>query len=114
MQKSQMEKGLHELKAGTASEMKQCFGSEADLLRALRRGTDLHDVVPAVLDTLRHDPLASAGYFRGDMLRALIELPSAFWRDKPVLFQRYQTVVRAGAIARRKLPSAERMAFWTK
>jgi hypothetical protein len=84
-----------------------------DLLTALQRRTKLSETVPAVLDVLEHDPLASAGYFRGDLLRALIDLPPEFWRHNHISFQRYQAVVRAGAIARRSLPSAERMAFWT-
>jgi hypothetical protein len=93
--------------------MKQCIGSEAELLSALRRHEDLGDVVPVVLDALERDPLASAGRFRGDLLRALIDLPAEFWRHDHGLFRRYQAVLRAGAIARRSLPSSERMAFWT-
>ncbi len=93
--------------------MKLCTGTESDLLRALQSRADLSDVVPVVLDVLECDPLASAGYFRGDLLRALIDLPADFWRRERVSFQRYQAAVRAGAIARRALPSAERMAFWT-
>ena len=109
-----MRTGLEEARAVAASEMKQCIGSDADLLRSLHHGTELYDVVPVVLEILERDPLASAGCFRGDLLRAVIELPSHFWRHEPALFRRYQAVVRAGAIARRELPSAERMAFWTK
>ncbi len=108
-----MDTGLNEVKVVTANKMEQRTGSDADLLHALDSGTALHDVVPMVLDVLERDPLASAGYFRGDMLRALIELPSDFWRHEPSLFKLYQAVVRAGAIARRALPTAERMAFWT-
>jgi hypothetical protein len=93
--------------------MKQCIGSETDLLNALRRQSDLNDVVPAVLDVLERDPLTSAGYFRGDLLRALIDLPAEFWRRDHGSFRRYQAALRAGAIARRSLPSSERMAFWT-
>lgn len=93
--------------------MKLAIGSEADLFIALQRRVDLSDVVPVVLDVLECDPLASAGYFLGDLLRALIDLPADFWRRDCVSFARYQAAVRAGAIARRSLPSAERMAFWT-
>lgn len=94
-------------------EMKQCIGSDTELLWALQRGTELREIVPIVLDVLERDPLASAGFFRGDLLRALIGLPAEFWRREPVSFHRYQAAVRAGAIARLSLPSAERMAFWT-
>ncbi|MEO6864457.1 MAG: contact-dependent growth inhibition system immunity protein [Gemmatimonadaceae bacterium] len=105
--------GFTEQKTARVEEMKLCIGSESDLLRALQSGTDPGDVVPVVLDVLECDPLASAGYFRGDLLRALIDLPANFWRRDRVSFARYQAAVRAGAIARRGLPSAERMAFWT-
>jgi contact-dependent growth inhibition (CDI) system CdiI-like immunity protein len=94
--------------------MKHRTGSEADLLGALQRRADLNKVVPLVLDALECDPLASAGCFRGDLLRALIDLPPEFWRQDTGSFRRYQEAVRAGAIARRNLPSAERMAFWTE
>lgn len=93
--------------------MKQCIGSDADLLIALRDGTELHDVVPMVLEVLERDPLASAGNFRGDLLRALIELPPEVWHRDPASFLRYKSAVRAGAVARLSLPRAERMAFWT-
>ena len=99
--------------AGSNREMKHCVESEAELFAALRCHDELGDVVPTVLDMLERDPLASAGYFRGDLLRALIDLPAEFWGQDQRSFQRYQAVLRAGAIARRSLPSAERMAFWT-
>jgi hypothetical protein len=98
---------------GTIRQMNQCIENDADLLDALHRGTDLHEVVPMVLDVIERDPLASAGSFRGDLLRALIDLPAEFWRRDHISFQRYQAAVRAGAIARQSLPSAERMEFWT-
>lgn len=97
--------------------MKLCFENDTDLraaLQHLRQRVDLGEVVPLVLDVLERDPLASAGSFRGDLLRALIDLPATFWQCDRDLFKRYQTAVRAGAIARRSLPSAERMEFWTR
>jgi len=100
-------------KVVTAGQMKQCIESNADLLKALHYRAELHTVVPMVLDAIEDDPLASAGSFRGDLLRALIELPATFWHDDPESFQRYKAAVRAGAIARLELPRAERMAFWT-
>ena len=71
-------------------------------------------MVPLVLGILDDDPLATAGYFRGDLLRAVIDLPSEFWRREQVSFRRYQQVVRVGALARRALTSSERMRFWTE
>lgn len=93
--------------------MKLCIDNDTELFAALQRRAELSEVVPLVLDVLERDPLASAGCFRGDLLRALIDLPAEFWRRDRVLFQRYQAAVRAGAIARRSLPSTERMDFWT-
>ena len=90
-----------------------CLPPEADLFRALLLRADLDQVVPSVIERLERDPLASAGYFHGDLLRALIELPADFWRKRVELFSRYQTVVRAGAVARRSLPATERLEFWT-
>jgi contact-dependent growth inhibition (CDI) system CdiI-like immunity protein len=93
--------------------MTDCTGSEVKLFRALQRRTDLDQVVPAALDVLERDPLVSASRFRGDLLRALIDLPAGFWHRDCASFARYQTVLRAAARARRELPAAERMAFWS-
>ncbi|MEO7218823.1 MAG: contact-dependent growth inhibition system immunity protein [Gemmatimonadaceae bacterium] len=93
--------------------MKQLIENEIELYAALRTCAELGTAVPAALDVLERDPLASAGYFRGDLLRALIDLPPDFWRRNRELFRRYQGAVRAGAIARRSLPSGERMEFWS-
>jgi len=68
--------------------------------------------VPQALLILERDPLASAGYFAGDLLRRLMELPPAFWGRQPVLYQRYREVVRAAAGARRRMPVSVRRAFW--
>lgn len=108
-----MNRERHAVTPRKVTEMSRTIGNDADLLNALRNGEELPDVVPAVLDILEGDPLASAGDFRGDMLRALIDLPAEYWRHDEISFRRYQTAVRAGAIARRALPGAERMAFWT-
>ncbi|MEO7043021.1 MAG: contact-dependent growth inhibition system immunity protein [Gemmatimonadaceae bacterium] len=92
--------------------MKLCIENDAELYFALRNSRDLRDAVPRVLDLLEQDPLACAGFFRGDLLRALMDVPTEFWGANSALFRRYQSAVRAGALARRDLPSAERMEFW--
>jgi hypothetical protein len=86
----------------------------ANLYAALRQRRNLADVIPLVLDVLEQDPLASAGAFRGDLLRTLIDLPAEFWRRDEQSFRRYQAAVRAGAAARRELPADERMEFWSR
>ena len=83
-----------------------------DLLVALMQGSSLDAVVPAALDLVAQDPLVSAGHFRGDVLRGLMEVPGGFWGQHPLLFDRYREALRAGAIQRRALPSDERLDFW--
>ena len=83
-----------------------------DPLAALVNGRRLASVVPAVLDIVEKDPLASAGAFRGDLLRALMEVPGSFWSRHPALFNRYRAAVRAGAMARMRLPPELRAEFW--
>jgi len=56
--------------------------------------------------------LASGGRFPGDLVRGLMEVPGAFWRRQPRLYDRYQAALRACAAARRRLPAEQRMAFW--
>lgn len=84
-----------------------------DLLLALVTESCLSAVVPITLELLERDPLASGGCFRGDLLRALLDLPSGFWGRYPRLYPRYLAVLRAGAAARRRLPPHERMDFWS-
>lgn len=86
--------------------------SRHDLLVSLVNGWLLPTTVPAVLDILDRDPLASAGGFGGDLLRGLMEVPGSFWSRHPRLFARYRAAVRAGALARRALPPGLRAEFW--
>ena len=86
--------------------------SRRDLLVSLVNGWSLTTTVPAVLDILERDPLASAGGFGGDLLRGLMEVPGSFWSRHPRLFARYRAAVRAGALARRTLPPGVQAEFW--
>ena len=83
------------------------------LLQALVQGSLLSDVVPHTLSILEQAPLASAGCFRGDLLRALMAVPATFWSRHPALYQRYRTVLHDGAALRWSLEPAERDEFWS-
>lgn len=87
--------------------------STLDLLVALVQVSRLPVVVPAVLEIVERDPLTSAGCFRGDLLRGLMEVPGGFWGRYPALHDRYLGALRAGAAARRRLPYDARMEFWS-
>ena len=83
-----------------------------DLLVALVHGSRLDATVPAALEVVDQDPLASAGHFRGDVLRGLMEVPGNFWGRHPQLFDRYRNALRTAAMLRRALPPDERLDFW--
>lgn len=85
----------------------------ADLLEALLRRECLAAAVPVTLALLHDDPLASGGQFRGDLLRALMEVKGDFWSRNERLYERYLEALRAAAAARRHLPAPERMEFWS-
>ena len=87
--------------------------SDADLLAGALAARDLARVVPLLLERVERDPLASAGWFAGDLLRGLLEVPPSFWARQPRLYTRFRECLRAGAIARQALPEAERVYFWT-
>ena len=84
-----------------------------DVLIALLQGWGLALLVPQVLDLLARDPLASGGWFRGDFVRALMQLPATFWSRHPSLYARYRGALRESALRRRALPADERAEFWT-
>jgi hypothetical protein len=84
-----------------------------DLLRALLHAQGLEDAVPAVVEIVERDPLASAGCFPGDLLRGLMSVPGPFWNSDPSLYERYRASLRAGALARRRMSYQERMEFWS-
>ncbi|HEX8849057.1 MAG TPA: hypothetical protein VF761_05965 [Gemmatimonadaceae bacterium] len=84
------------------------------LLVALVRGEELGLVVPLALEIVSASPLASAGCFRGDLLRGLMEVPGSFWGACPQLYERYRAALRAAATLRRQLPREERMEFWSR
>jgi hypothetical protein len=82
------------------------------LFDALNDANNWPGAVVAALEHLELEPLASAGYFPGDVVRRLMQLPPGFWRREPALDARYRSVVRAAALARRGLPTEVRQAFW--
>lgn len=85
----------------------------ASLLRALLLGNSLERSVPEALALVEGDPLASAGCFRGDVVRGLMEVPGSFWGAHPELYERYRAALRASAARRRALPGVARMEFWS-
>ena len=86
--------------------------TDRDLLTALVDGSCLGAVVPMTLDRIGVDPLASAGLFAGDFLRALLEVPASYWARHPRQYARYQAALRVGAARRRHLSAEQRAAFW--
>ena len=84
----------------------------AELLTTLELEAGLCDAVPAVLELVARNPLASAGRFPGDLLRGLMEVPSMFWSWHPHFYDRYREALRAGAAARHRLPPEQRLDFW--
>jgi hypothetical protein len=86
--------------------------SQKETAHAVARGLYLPPLVRRLLDHVCANPLASAGWFIGDVLRCLMEIPPWFWRREPELYDRYRDVVRAAAAARRYLPAEKRLEFW--
>lgn len=84
-----------------------------EVLHALVHGWCLGAVVPIALTRVERDPLTNAGYFDGDLMRGLMEVPGAFWGRHPRLYDRYREALRQSAAMRRRLPSDERMKFWS-
>ena len=82
------------------------------LLAALLSGASLERAVPTALAVVDRDPLATCGRFKGDAMRALMDVPGLFWARHPRWHARYLTALRSAAGARRRLPDAERMEFW--
>lgn len=84
-----------------------------ELLRALLAGEQLAAVVPITLAIVERDPLASAGYFPGDLVRGLMEVSGHFWGRHQRMYERYVHALRACAAERRLLPRHARMEFWS-
>ena len=98
------------LEATMAKPVSELSGEE--VLIALLHGWSLSDLVPRVLEVVERDPLASGGWFRGDYLRVLMQMPGGFWTLHPMWYARYRTALRASAAIRRPLAPGERMEFW--
>lgn len=84
------------------------------LLAALVDGTCTESDIRQALGTLATDPLVRVYAFRGDLLRALMEVPNAVWARHPGLYEQYREAVRAGALARRDLPADRKEEFWSE
>lgn len=87
--------------------------SLTEVLTALVRGWCLGAVVPIALARVEREPLTNAGHFDGDLMRGLMEVPGSFWGRHPRLYDRYREALRESAALRRRLPSEERMKFWS-
>lgn len=83
-----------------------------ELIAALLTGTRLEAAVPTALAMVERDALATCGRFRGDTMRALMEVPGLFWTRHQRWYARYVSALRSAAGARRRLPDGERMEFW--
>jgi hypothetical protein len=83
------------------------------ILAALVNGKCSETDVRVALSVVADDPLARVYAFRGDLLRALMEVPNAFWGRHTALYEEYRAVVRAGALARRDLPTETKAEFWS-
>ena len=42
-------------------------------------------LVPLALEILQHDVLVTAGMYPGDLLKAVLDVPAAFWEEHPDL-----------------------------
>jgi hypothetical protein len=84
------------------------------VLAALVNGTCNASEIRDALATLAPDPLVRVYAFRGDLLRALMEVPNAVWGRHPSLYDEYREAVRAGALARRDLPAKRKEEFWSE
>ena len=87
--------------------------SPIKLLAALIDGSCSAAIVPMTLTIVERNPMASAGYLEGDLLRGLMEVSGHFWTQCPALYERYCAVVRRGALMRRGKQEEESMKFWT-
>jgi len=83
------------------------------LLSALVAGACSAADVRYALTKLGDDPLARVHSFRGDLLRALMEVPNAFWAHHANLYEEYRQAVRRAALARRELSPEAREEFWS-
>ena len=84
------------------------------LLAALVNGTCSECDIEDALAVVAADPLVRVYAFRGDLLRALMEVPNAVWGHHPTLYRQYREAVRAGALARRDLPAERKEEFWSE
>jgi hypothetical protein len=103
----EVSKRLRPILNRTASEL-----SLKELTHAIARGLCLAPLVRRALDLVETQPLASAGWFAGDLLRGLVDVPQWFWRRHSEMHDRYRAVLREAAAARRNLPPEQRMDFW--
>jgi hypothetical protein len=86
--------------------------SAAQVFNALAAGCPRPRVLVRALALLEKNPLLSAGAFPGDLLRRLMDVPGSTWARNPLLYHRYQTIVRAAALARLRAPRVAQRAFW--
>lgn len=75
---------------------------------------DLSTAVRATLSVVEEDPIATAGRFRGDLLRALMRLGGRYWTAHPDEYSRYRAALRNAALLRRGSGDAATVEFWDR
>ena len=75
-----------------------------DLRIMIGQSISLHYLVPLALEQLEVDPWIEAEFFRGDLLKALVQADRAFWQRRTDLLGRLQDIVQR---AKQLLPSLE-------
>jgi hypothetical protein len=76
-------------------------------------------LIPVAVERLRDDPLVEGGYYRGDLLVALLDIKPSFWSEHPGLHEMVAEVAEQAVACRPEIAAEEAtilerglIAFW--
>jgi hypothetical protein len=64
-------------------------------------------LIPVAVEQLRADPLVEGGYYRGDLLAALLEIKPSFWSEHPGLHEMVAEIAEQAAARRQEIAAEE-------
>jgi hypothetical protein len=75
-----------------------------DLRIVIGQGMSLPYLIPLALEVLEEDPLADGDFFRGDLLKAVLDGGQEYWSSRPELVQRLRKIIHR---AKERLPALD-------
>jgi len=81
---------IHELRRVPVGQL-----SVDDVRLLIGQNVGVHTLLPIAVERLSRDPLLAATFYPGDLLRAVLRIPEAYWVQDAGLLERLRSIVES-------------------